>query len=65
MKWEYMILMEGKHWRHSVTHSGLEPLLNQLGEQGWEVCGVHGTADGRLERVVLKRPKEEGAPLAA
>ncbi len=62
MKWEYRVLYEGRHWRHSVTHSALEPLLNQLGEEGWEVVTCHGTQDGRIERVILKRPKEEPAP---
>ena len=39
-------------------HTGVEAALNQLGEQGWELVGVHAIGD--YSYAVCKRPVDVG-----
>jgi hypothetical protein len=39
-------------------HASVEAALNQLGEQGWELVGVHAIGDRSF--VICKRPVDVG-----
>ncbi len=69
-RWEYLEIWASKaQWWDSVGRSGklpestaddcwpVTPLLNELGDQGWEVVGI--AADGYhwwQQKLLLKRP---------
>lgn len=65
-RWEYLtILVKNTNWTDSLGRSGELPyhgqatgLLNDLGELGWDLAGVHGLGDNyHYSRLFLKRPR--------
>jgi hypothetical protein len=71
-RWEYLTLfIESSRWSDSLGRAGTVPLgknmgvragdptalLNELGEQGWELAGVAGRDDNGVYRLFLKRPR--------
>jgi len=52
-QWEY---------RETTGTGGVDALVAELGDEGWEVCNVHyaesGTPGGGATTVLLKRPKK-------
>lgn len=50
-RFEYKVVVRNKTSRSTET----ERSLNNLGEDGWEMCGVY--AEGRLVHYHFKRPK--------
>ena len=54
MKCEYKFLSFGLG---GISHDNIEIMLNELGEQGWELVGVTED-DGHHTQVFLKRQKE-------
>ncbi|MFA6588104.1 MAG: hypothetical protein WCT08_03470 [Patescibacteria group bacterium] len=54
-KWQYDVFAYGSDRDHDLTK------LNELGQQGWEVCGsITGTSleTHRVNTLILKRPIE-------
>lgn len=68
-RWEYMtISIRVLGWKDSLGRSGELPelrsnvgdpagLLNELGEQGWELAGVDGGGTASFPTLYLKRPR--------
>lgn len=69
-RWEYLTIgIVQKNWADSLGRSGTLPglgklmsgnpteLLNELGEQGWELAGVD-YPDGYSRKLFLKRPRQ-------
>lgn len=54
MKWEYKFLSFGLG---GISHDNIEIMLNELGEQGWELVGVTEAVRHHTQ-VFLKRQKE-------
>ncbi|HYF35505.1 MAG TPA: DUF4177 domain-containing protein [Prosthecobacter sp.] len=65
MRWEYLLYKtEPTSWLHDSVHEqSIEQVLNNLGQQGWEVASTVETnvAEGRTKDIVfiLKRPIPE------
>jgi hypothetical protein len=69
MKWEYLeVIVSHRKWEDSMGRSGnlatvpsglshCAALLNQLGDQGWELTGIAGSESTSYYRAFLKRPK--------
>jgi hypothetical protein len=55
MQWEYRVISAGSFW-NMPKDEDLEALLNELGEQGWEVVNVFSQQGNNRARVVAKRP---------
>jgi hypothetical protein len=64
MKWEYKLLkFKPSFWAGKVKDDEIEIELNNLGESGWEMCGVFDSNtnnSGRTSEIVftLKRQKQ-------
>jgi hypothetical protein len=44
MQFEYKLLkFKPAFWSETVRHEEVEAELNELGAQGWELCGMFGT----------------------
>lgn len=71
-RWEYLIVaMSRGEYRDSLGRKGQLPtrfhgsgssgdptgLMNELGEQGWELSGVAGSYEPDVYQLFLKRPK--------
>jgi hypothetical protein len=64
-RWEYLtIAVDGMTWSDSLGRTGRLPdfgdagaFQNELGEQGWELSGVHGCDNFYRYRLFLKRPR--------
>jgi hypothetical protein len=54
-QWEYRVLTVGTFFK-GVKDSDLEALLNQLGEEGWEVVGFRTIENSNQSQVITKRP---------
>lgn len=52
--WEYRVQTMGSFWG-GVKDGELEALLNEWGEEGWEVFAVHDTPGAKV-MIVAKRP---------
>lgn len=59
-KWEYRVLTVGTFFK-GVKDSELEALLNQLGEEGWEVVGFRTVENSNQSQFICKRPLDRTA----
>ena len=50
-KWEYKISFPGT-FEDSIHH------MDNLGQEGWESCGIRFTENGDIAKIVWKRPIE-------
>jgi hypothetical protein len=54
-KWEYRVQTVGSLWS-GVKADELEQLLNEWGEEGWEVVSTHILENANKINVIAKRP---------
>lgn len=54
-QWEYRVLTLGSMWR-SPMDEDLEDLLNEWGEEGWEVIGFQKHPNSNSIGLLAKRP---------
>lgn len=54
-KWEYRVQTAGAFWSGVKTEE-LEQLLNDWGEEGWEVVSTHIIENANKINVIAKRP---------
>ena len=54
-QWEYLALSVGSFWSMPKDED-LESMLNELGEQGWEVVNAFTQRGNNKVRVIAKRP---------
>jgi hypothetical protein len=59
-QWEYRAVSLGTFWTEPKDEE-IEYILNQLGEEGWEVVSVFTRYGTNRVRVVAKRPLSEGS----
>ena len=74
-QWEYLTIgVTGSTWTAAERTGRLPPvetprgesawppdvLCNELGAQGWELCGVAGSADAGTYTMFFKRRKQQG-----
>ena len=57
-KWEYRVETVGTFWS-GVKADVLQNLLNQWGEEGWEVVSTHILENANKVNVIAKRPLTE------
>jgi hypothetical protein len=53
--WEYSVYTSGSTFKHQ-SEGELETVLNDLGEQGWEVASATSIEGSGKVRIILKRP---------
>ncbi|MCS6994468.1 MAG: DUF4177 domain-containing protein [Anaerolineales bacterium] len=53
--WEYRVQTFGSFW-HGVKAEELQALLNEWGEQGWEVIAIHEVEGHSKINIIAKRP---------
>ena len=58
--WEYRVQTVGGFWS-GVKADELEQLLNEWGEQGWEVVSTHIIENANKINVIAKRPLTDRA----
>jgi 5-formyltetrahydrofolate cyclo-ligase len=54
-QWEYLSRSVGSFW-NMPKDEDLEAVLNELGEQGWEVVNAFAQHSSNKVRVIAKRP---------
>lgn len=54
-QWEYRVQTVGSFWK-GVRAEELEQLLNEWGEDGWEVVSTHVIENSNKINVIAKRP---------
>ena len=59
-QWEYRVQTVGSFWS-GVPAENLEQLLNEWGEEGWEVISTHILENQNKINVIAKRPLTRGA----
>jgi hypothetical protein len=59
-KWEYRVQTVGSFWS-GVKAEALEALLNEWGEQGWELVSTHILENANKINVIAKRPLTRAA----
>ncbi len=59
-KWEYRVETVGTFWS-GVKADVLQTLLNEWGEEGWEVVSTHILENANKINVIAKRPLTERA----
>jgi hypothetical protein len=59
-QWEYRVLTFGTFFK-GVKDEDLESLLNQLGEEGWEVVGFRTVENSNQCQAIAKRPLDRTA----
>ncbi len=59
-QWEYHVLTVGTFFK-GVKDGDLEALLNQLGEEGWEVVGFRTIENSNQSQIIAKRPLDRTA----
>ncbi len=59
-KWEYRVQTVGAFWS-GVKADELEQLLNEWGEEGWEVVSTHIIENANKINVIAKRPLSRAA----
>lgn len=57
-KWEYRVETVGTFWS-GVKADVLQVLLNEWGEEGWEVVSTHILENANKVNVIAKRPLTE------
>ena len=57
-QWEYRVQTAGSFWS-GVKADELEQLLNEWGEEGWEVVSTHIIENANKINVIAKRPLTE------
>lgn len=55
IQWEYRAQTVGSYWS-SAKDQEIETLLNEWGEEGWEVIHIYNLASSNKARVIAKRP---------
>ncbi|NMC13987.1 MAG: DUF4177 domain-containing protein [Chloroflexi bacterium] len=55
MIWEYRVQTWGSIWK-SNKDENLEALLNEWGEEGWEVISTQHGANSEKVKIIAKRP---------
>ena len=55
MQWEYRVLTFGSAWS-GVNDEALERLLDEWGEEGWEVFQVSPLTNSSKIRITARRP---------
>jgi hypothetical protein len=55
IKWEYLSMTLGTFF-HPSKDEEIDLLLNEIGEQGWEVVSVYPIENTNKARVIAKRP---------
>lgn len=59
-RWEYRSMLIGTSWS-PIKDEEMEGILNEWGEEGWEVFAVVPMPSGMKMRVIAKRPLTVGA----
>jgi Domain of unknown function (DUF4177) len=59
-QWEYQALSVGSFWS-TPKDEDLEALLNELGQDGWEVVSVFAQHSNNKVRVIARRPLTSGS----
>jgi hypothetical protein len=54
IQWEYHVLTVGSFFK-GVKDNELEALLNDLGEEGWEVVGFRTIENSNQSQIITKR----------
>ena len=54
-QWEYLAMSVGSFW-NMPKDEDLEGVLNELGQDGWEVVSVFDQRGSNKVRVIAKRP---------
>jgi hypothetical protein len=54
IQWEYHVLTVGSFFK-GVKDNELEALLNDLGEEGWEVVGFRTIENSNQSQIIVKR----------
>jgi hypothetical protein len=54
LKWEYRIQTLGSTFKQAKDEE-LEALLNEWGEEGWEIIAVHNLESSSKSRLIAKR----------
>lgn len=55
LKWEYKVQSVGTFWT-GAKDAELEAMLNEWGEQGWEVVGFRSVENSNQAMLIAKRP---------
>ncbi len=53
-QWEYLAMTMGSFWSPGKDEQIVQ-LLNEIGEQGWEVISVYPMENSQKSRVIAKR----------
>ncbi len=54
-QWEYRVETLGTFW-NGPKDEALENLLDEIGEEGWEVFSIENPTNSNKVRIVAKRP---------
>jgi hypothetical protein len=60
IQWEYRALTVGSGLKR-IKDNELEILLNELGEDGWEVVGFRSIENSSQSQIIAKRPLDRAA----
>jgi hypothetical protein len=60
LPWEYRVEDFGGFFKHSPKPEELEEILNDWGEEGWEVIGFTYSDSSTRYRIIAKRPLDVG-----
>ncbi len=55
IQWEYRVVGAGSFWKMPQDEE-MEALLNELGEEGWEVVSIFSQYGNNRTRIVARRP---------
>jgi hypothetical protein len=55
IQWEYRVESVGTIW-HDPKDQQIEALLNQIGEEGWEVIHVYTPGRSSVVKIIARRP---------
>jgi hypothetical protein len=54
-QWEYRVMTVGSFFK-GVKDNELETMLNEMGEDGWEVVGFRTIENSNQSQIIAKRP---------